>query len=69
MIQVYNTPEQIEMYRLRVLLGALKLEIKGLGRKGVPASKLIKSEFGFEGDKHDVRIQLEDLIKDKIDAT
>ena len=69
MTQIHSTPEQIEMYRLRVLLSALKLEIKGLGRKGVPVSKLIKSEFGFEGDKHDVRIQLEDLIKDKTDAT
>jgi hypothetical protein len=58
-MQVYDSPEAINNFRLRALRGALKLEILGMKRRGRSAYSLAKEEFGFKGNKQKVLEQLE----------
>ena len=58
-MQVYDTPAQINMFRMKALKGALKLEIHGMKRKGRSAYSIIKEEYGFKGNKAKVLKQLE----------
>ncbi len=62
-MQVYDTPEAINQYRMRVLRSALKLEILGMKRRGQPVSKIIKEEFGLKGNKQKLLEQLDQLMK------
>jgi len=55
----YDSAEQIQMYRMMALKGALKLEILGMRKKGRSAYSLVKEEFGFKGNKQKVLKQLE----------
>ena len=50
-------------YRMVTLSKALKLEIKGMKRRGRSVYAIIKDEFGFKGGKQKVLDQLEDHIK------
>ena len=43
-----NTPEAIDWYRVRVLRSMLKLESKGLKRRGRSALSVIRAEFGIK---------------------
>ncbi len=65
-MKIYDTPEKIDSYRLKVLRGALKLEILGMKRRGPSAYSIIKKEFGFKGSKVKVLEQLESKIDDTI---
>lgn len=47
---VLETPEQIESFRLLALRSALKLECKGLKRRGPSAASIIKKETGLKGN-------------------
>lgn len=67
-MQVYDSPAQIEMFRMRALRGALKLEILGMRRKGRSAYSLVKEEFKFKGNKVKVLKQLEVKIEETIIA-
>ena len=58
-MEVYDSPEAINNFRLRALRGALKLEILGMKRRGRSAYSLAKEEFGFNGNKQKVLEQLE----------
>jgi hypothetical protein len=62
-MQVYDSPEAINNFRLRSLRGALKLEILGMKRRGRSAYSLIKEEFGFKGDRQKVLAQIEKKIR------
>ena len=43
----YDNPTFIELFRLKALRGALKLEILGMRRNGRSAYAITKEEFGF----------------------
>ena len=62
-MQVYDSPEAINNFRLRSLRGALKLEILGMKRRGRSAYSLIKEEFGFKGGRQKVLTQIERKLK------
>ena len=38
----YDTPEEIALFRIRVLMGALKLETKGMTRRGRSVYAIVK---------------------------
>jgi len=61
-MQVYDSPEVINNFRLRALRGALKLEILGMKRRGRSAYSIIKEEFGFKGSRQKVLAQIEEKI-------
>lgn len=61
-MQVYDTPEAIDLFRMRALRGALKMEIHGMKRRGQSAYSMIKQEFGLKGNKQSVLDQFEKLI-------
>jgi hypothetical protein len=61
-MQVYDSPEAINNFRLRALRGALKLEILGMKRRGRSAYSIIKEEFGFKGSRQKVLAQIEEKI-------
>lgn len=53
------TGAEIELYRLLALKYALRLEIKGMRRRGRSVSAQLKKEFGFKGSKERVLAMLE----------
>lgn len=55
---------QIDRFRLLVLRSALKLEIKGMKKRGKSAYSTIKQEFNLKGNKQKVLNQLNDIIKE-----
>lgn len=59
---ILETPKQIELFRMRALRGALKMEIFGMKRRGQSAYSIIKQEFGLKGNKRSVLQQFEKLI-------
>ena len=61
-MQVLDTPEAINQFRMRALRGALKMEIFGMKRRGQSAYSIIKQEFGLKGNKQSVLEQFEKLI-------
>jgi len=61
-MQVYDTPEKIDLFRFLSLRSALKLETLGLKRSVQSAYSIIKQEFGFKGNKKSVLQQMEELI-------
>tara|TARA_R100000152_G_C6558457_1_gene30222 strand:+ start:192 stop:392 length:201 start_codon:yes stop_codon:yes gene_type:complete len=56
------TGYQIDRFRLLVLRSALKLEIKGMKKRGKSAYSTIKQEFNLKGNKQRVLDQLNDII-------
>ena len=67
-MQIYDSPAQINMFRMKALRGALKLEILGMKRGGRSAYALIKEGFGFKGSKAKVLKQLELKIEETVVA-
>ena len=63
-MQVFDTPEQIDMFRFLSLRSALKLECLGMSRRGQSAYSIIKAEYGFKGNKKSVLEQMEQIIKE-----
>jgi|TARA_Y100000310_G_scaffold135630_1_gene134497 hypothetical protein len=61
-MQVYDSAEQINLFRMKALRGALKLETLGMNRRGRSAYSLVKEEFGFKGSKQKVLEQLEQKL-------
>lgn len=61
---IYDTPEEIQRFRLLSMKGRLKLEIAGLKFKGPSVYKQLKKEFGFTGNKKKVLEQLTKYIED-----
>ena len=63
-IQVYDTPQAIDGFRVRALRSALRLEVLGMSRRGVSVYRMVKDEFGFKGSKQKVLDQLLAYIKE-----
>jgi hypothetical protein len=57
--------ENVNSYRALALHKALKLECKGLGRRGPSASSLIKAETGLKGSGKTLLERYETLLKSK----
>lgn len=57
-----TTATNIQRARLFALKGALSLELQGLKRRGRSVYAIVKSEFGFHGNKQRVYTQLVDYI-------
>lgn len=62
------TGPHIPAARVLVLRSALRLECKGLKRRGRSAYAIVKQEFGFKGSKERVLEQLNQWIKENLDA-
>lgn len=56
-----TSPEGIKYLRQATLLRALKLELKGMRRRGPSAYSIVKKEYGFTGTKQAVYDQLKEL--------
>jgi hypothetical protein len=56
------TGEEINNYRAKVLLSALKLECKGMKRRGPSAYSVAKAEYNLTGNRLSVLNQLESII-------
>lgn len=56
------TGQAITAYRLRVLAAALRLECKGMKRRGPSAYATIRREFSLTGNKESVLRQFELMI-------
>jgi hypothetical protein len=67
-MMVYDSAEQIAMFRMKALRGALKLEILGMKRRGRSVYSIVKEEFGFKGGKAKVLKQLESKIEETVIA-
>lgn len=61
---VFDTPAAIDLFRIKALRGALKLECLGMKRRGSSVYSIIKKEFGFKGGKAKVLKQLELKIEE-----
>lgn len=56
--------EDIALYRMLALRGALHLEVLGMKRHGRSVYSIVKQEFGFRGNKQKVYDQLCEEIED-----
>ena len=59
---ILDTPEQIQHYRLFVMLTGLKLEVSGMKMRGGSCYAMAKREFGFKGNKKAVYNQLAEML-------
>jgi len=60
---VLDTPEDINMFRMLSLKGALGLEVKGMKRRGRSAYSIVKEEFGLKGNKQRVLEQFTAIVE------
>ena len=61
---ILDTPEKIDMFRFLSLRSALKMECRGMSRRGQSAYAIVKAEYGFKGNKKSVLEQMEKIIKE-----
>jgi len=62
-ITIAKTPKEINAYMLLSLRAALKLEVLGMKRsKGLSANHIVKSQFGFKGNKKEVLEQFTNYL-------
>lgn len=52
----------IEVYRLKVLLSALKLEVLGMKRRGPSVYSIVKREFNLKGSRQSVYEQFKLIV-------
>jgi hypothetical protein len=62
------TGDDISVYRLFALKGALKLEIAGMSRRGPSAATILKKEFGWKGNNKKILGLLEEHLKHEGDT-
>jgi hypothetical protein len=53
-----TTPDQIQAYRRLTLIQMLKLEIRGMHKKGRSAYSILKEETGLKGTRQQLLEQL-----------
>lgn len=58
---IIDTPYKIKLFRIRVLIAALELEIKGIKRRGRSTYSIIKEEFNLKGNKESVLKQIREI--------
>jgi len=64
--KVFDTPETINNYRMRVLLSGLRGEIKGIKLcRGRSCYAVIKEEFGLKGNKEKVLVQFKAILNNQ----
>ena len=68
MATIITGEENIQAYRMKVLKGALKLELLGMKGRGRSAYSIIKSEFGLKGNKQKVFDQFEQMLNSQDEA-
>lgn len=56
------TGSRIYEYRTKVLMSALKLEIKGMRRNGRSAYSILKEQFNLKGNKQSIYDQVSAII-------
>lgn len=56
--------DDIKKFRVLTLRSGLKLELKGLKRRGTSCYAIVKKQFGFKGSKQKVYDQLCDWIEE-----
>jgi len=61
---ILDTPEKIDMFRFLSLRSALKMECRGMSRRGQSVYSIVKAEYGFKGNKKSVLEQMEKIIKE-----
>ena len=64
MTAVLTTKKQIDAYRAKVLLSALRLECLGMKRNGASAYSIVKREYNLKGSKESVYNQLSLILAD-----
>jgi hypothetical protein len=62
MTAILTTKKQIDAYRARVLLSALKLECSGMKRNGPSAYSIVKKEYDLKGNRESVYNQLSSIL-------
>ena len=65
-LTIIEGEQNIRNYRTLALRARLKLEIKGLKFRGRTTYAMVKSEFGFKGNKARVLEQLNEYIEQNI---
>jgi len=60
---VFDTPEGIAFVQLCARRGALRLELKGLKRRGRTAYSICKEVYGLKGSRERVLAQMTELIE------
>jgi len=63
---VITGEDNIKNARILTLRSALKLEVKGMKRRGRSVYSIVKQEFGFRGNKQRVLEQLNEYIAENI---
>ena len=61
-VTALTTPEQIDRFRLATLRSALKLEMKGMTRRGKSAYAILK-EMGYKGTREKVLEKLNEELQ------
>lgn len=64
-MQIADTPEKIEAFRFLAMKGMLKLEAKGMKRRGESIRSILKRELGFKGNAAQMVPQLEAYLKER----
>lgn len=57
------TGNNIDRYRMKVLLSGLKLELEGMKRRGQSCYSIVKQEFGLKGNKQSVYNQFKTITE------
>ena len=68
MTTVIDTPEGIALFQLRAQIGALRLEVLGMTRRGRSMYSIAKQHYNLKGSKKSVLAQLEAIYKDRLEA-
>jgi hypothetical protein len=58
-----DTPKDINLFRMMSLKGALRLEVKGMKRRGRSAYSIVKEEFALKGNKQRVLEQFTAIVE------
>jgi hypothetical protein len=61
MSMVFDTPQGVAYFRLCARIAALKLETRGMTRRGRSAYSICKEVYGLRGTRERVLTQLEEL--------
>ena len=67
-VRVLDGSEGTEYYRLLALRGALRLELKGMKRRGRSAYSIAKQVYGLKGTRQSVLDQLTAMVEERIAA-
>lgn len=61
---VHDTPNEIEAFRMLVIRGRLKLELKGIKFR-INTFASVRRQYGFKGNRLSVYNQYEALLREK----